>query len=254
MYGSVCCSLQAAFAGEDSVLFPGRTLLSDRLAQAIVVIPLCLVSDNLPEAEGASHNHELKNKNSNLKGMLTIATCIIGLLMLVIICLLILHHKSRSGMNRILKEKNEKEAETEEPVRDIEAEQDVPVALAPESDKNPLLPLFQQLCRLMDEEMLFRNPKLNQTTLCKHLYTNHTYLTEAIRLYGGVANFNEFVNNYRLRYAGTLLTNHPEIPINEIETSSGFRSRSTFNRCFLQYYGMSPSAYRLSMTQTSKIN
>ena len=104
--------------------------------------------------------------------------------------------------------------------------------------------LFRNLCKLMLEEQLFRDPLIKRDDLAARLTTNRTYLADAIRKYADGLTFTEYLNRYRLRYAATLLSGNPDLSINEVGDDSGFNSRSTFNRLFRDYFGMSPSEYR----------
>jgi AraC-like DNA-binding protein len=46
-------------------------------------------------------------------------------------------------------------------------------------------------------------------------------------------------------YAGNLLLEASEISIDAVGEDSGFSSRSTYYRLFRDYYGMSPSEFRM---------
>ena len=59
----------------------------------------------------------------------------------------------------------------------------------------------------------------------------------------GVINQNPAANFAQL--ALSLLTENHNQNINEVEYQSGFNSRSTFNRSFQAYYGISPSEYKV---------
>ena len=104
--------------------------------------------------------------------------------------------------------------------------------------------LYRQLCELMQAEELYKDTTLNRDILAERLCTNSVYLADAVHKYADGATINEFINSYRLRRAASLLTENPKLNINEVEYQSGFNSRSTFNRCFRAYYGMSPSEYK----------
>jgi AraC-like DNA-binding protein len=54
----------------------------------------------------------------------------------------------------------------------------------------------------------------------------------------------EFLNKLRLQHSVKLLTENPEMSINEISDLSGFNSRVSFYRQFRQKYAISPTEYR----------
>ena len=59
-------------------------------------------------------------------------------------------------------------------------------------------------------------------------------------------NFNDFLNEYRLKKAESLLAN-PDISIAQAAYESGFNSLTTFSRVFKQVKGCKPSEYRKMM-------
>lgn len=124
--------------------------------------------------------------------------------------------------------------------------------LVPEEELDKEGKIYRRLCDLMQNEEIYKNTELNRDVLAKLIGTNAVYITNAVRKHADGATINEFINSYRLRHAASLLTNNPDLNINEVEYRSGFNSRSTFNRCFLAFYGMSPSEYK-SISKDKKI-
>jgi AraC-like DNA-binding protein len=59
-------------------------------------------------------------------------------------------------------------------------------------------------------------------------------------------NFREFLGSYRIDYAKHLLSDSkdPFIRILDVALESGFSSINSFNRCFKEVTGMTPSEYR----------
>ena len=70
------------------------------------------------------------------------------------------------------------------------------------------------------------------------------------RIFSGTfhRNFNQYLNEFRLDYACTLLR-HTDRPVTDICFDAGFESQRTFNRCFQAQYHMSPRAYRAAQQQ-----
>ena len=62
------------------------------------------------------------------------------------------------------------------------------------------------------------------------------------------SNFNQYINEIRLRYACSRLENTNDT-ITEICLDSGFESQRTFNRVFKERYKVSPSEYRKKNTE-----
>lgn len=61
-------------------------------------------------------------------------------------------------------------------------------------------------------------------------------------------NFNTVLNRMRCSYAITTMHNNNNLSITEIAYQSGFGSIRTFNRAFLEIYGITPSDFRASNT------
>ncbi|ETD18580.1 MULTISPECIES: helix-turn-helix domain-containing protein [Prevotellaceae] len=114
----------------------------------------------------------------------------------------------------------------------------------PEEELDQEGQIYRRLCELMQNEEVYKDVELNRDVLTKQIGTNAVYIANAVHKYADGATVSEFINSYRLRHAASLLTKNPDLNINEVEYMSGFNSRSTFNRCFRAFYGMSPSEYR----------
>ena len=61
---------------------------------------------------------------------------------------------------------------------------------------------------------------------------------------------NNFLLNYRLKYAATLLQKYPTLPIAEVSDRSGFSSPLYFSR-FKNQYGETPQNYRRKQSEDS---
>lgn len=60
----------------------------------------------------------------------------------------------------------------------------------------------------------------------------------------GYRNFNDYINQLRIREACERLLNEPECPVLNISLDVGYRTLSSFNRAFKDIMEMSPSEYR----------
>lgn len=62
----------------------------------------------------------------------------------------------------------------------------------------------------------------------------------------GYRNFNEFINEYRIKEAAQRLISEPDTPISNIALDVGYRTLSSFNRAFRKQKDTTPTAYRES--------
>ena len=104
--------------------------------------------------------------------------------------------------------------------------------------------ILYNLNELMQSEHLYKDQQMKKDDVVAKLNTNRTYLSDAVKNCTDGLTFTEFINHYRLRYAATLLTTYLDLNINEVGEESGFNSRSTYNRLFQDYYGMSSTEFR----------
>ena len=112
-------------------------------------------------------------------------------------------------------------------------------------NENQKQKLLQDIILLMEVEKKFLNPQFTVEDCAKELHTNRRYISQVINEYHET-NFNNFVNEYRVKEARKLLVN-PEFnnySLNGIASMSGFHSRATFNSAFKKYTGLTPSYFK----------
>lgn len=83
--------------------------------------------------------------------------------------------------------------------------------------------------------------------LSNHFNYEKAYLGKLIKQYTGY-NFNEILNQYKIKKASWLLTN-TSLKIDEISLECGYHHADYFFRCFKREYGVAPSVYRNTMNQ-----
>lgn len=106
--------------------------------------------------------------------------------------------------------------------------------------------LLGRLRRVMDEERLHRDERLTVAKLAARLSVPDYRLRRLINQRLGHANFQAFVNGYRLAEAKAALADpgQAEVPILTIALDAGFGSLAPFNRAFKAQAGVTPGAYR----------
>lgn len=100
------------------------------------------------------------------------------------------------------------------------------------------------LLAFMDSDQPFLDPDLSLPRLAEMSRIPQKTLSRVINERVGV-NFNDFVNEYRIRESCRLLSSRPSgTPVLDILYESGFNSKSTFNDAFKKKTGKTPSEFR----------
>ena len=95
------------------------------------------------------------------------------------------------------------------------------------------------LTRWMRETKPYLNPDFQLMDLRHVLPMNRTYLSRFLRDEFGCT-FYQFVNKYRIEEAKRLMTEQPDLKIEDVAIKSGFSSRSSFTQTFTKETGFSP--------------
>lgn len=104
--------------------------------------------------------------------------------------------------------------------------------------------LCKKLYSLMNDSQLFLRQDLKLEDIATELGTNRAYASRIINDCAGVK-FNEFVNNYRINYAITLMKSDPKIKVSNLPFMTGFRNPVTFLNAFKLSTGYSPKEWVL---------
>ena len=105
--------------------------------------------------------------------------------------------------------------------------------------------LMEKIEAHMQETKAYLRPGLTIKTLGRQILTNPVLVSQAINSQTG-RNFSDYVNRLRILDACAMLdaADHAEQSILEIMLSSGFLTKSNFNRVFKKETGFTPLAYR----------
>lgn len=102
--------------------------------------------------------------------------------------------------------------------------------------------LKESILNLFEKEHIYLNPKLSLSDVAAMAKSNRTYVSRFFNDYNGMTFF-EFVNQYRVKHAMTLLKTSDE-KLDIIAELSGFSSRQSFHRVFSKMAGCTPEQFR----------
>lgn len=104
--------------------------------------------------------------------------------------------------------------------------------------------LVERLHYIMEEKKPYLSPHFCLEDMADLLGTDRHSLSQFINQYTG-KNFNNYINEYRVREAVRLLDDsEEEISFNTISLDSGFNNRVSFYRSFKRVTGLSPTTFR----------
>jgi AraC-like DNA-binding protein len=99
----------------------------------------------------------------------------------------------------------------------------------------------------MEEHRLYRNPNISLRDLSGHIGASANYVSQTLNETIGQSFF-DFISSCRVREAQHLLSTTTD-SVESIALSVGFNSRSAFYKAFQRNAGMTPSAYRASVSK-----
>jgi AraC-like DNA-binding protein len=113
-----------------------------------------------------------------------------------------------------------------------------------EKDANPLI--TSKIAKLLIDEKIYRTEGLTINRLAEMIKEQEYRVRRTINGQMGFRNFNDFLNQYRVQEACSILQD-PEksnLTILEIAYSLGYQSIGPFNKAFKDQTGLTPTAYR----------
>ena len=102
--------------------------------------------------------------------------------------------------------------------------------------------LRERILDLFENQQIYLNPQLKLSDVAAMINSNRTYVSRFFNNSHGKTFF-EFVNEYRVQHARTLLQSGND-KLDIVAEKSGFSSRQSFHRVFTKLTGCSPGQYR----------
>ncbi len=103
--------------------------------------------------------------------------------------------------------------------------------------------IWRRLENCMAEQKPFLQAGIKLADLARLVGTRPNYLSQTINS-RSQASFFDYVNNFRIEYASSLLLEQGDMSISEVAMASGFNSQNVFNSHFKKKTGFTPSQYR----------
>jgi len=115
--------------------------------------------------------------------------------------------------------------------------------IAPQSEVD-IIPWKKKIEQQIQQEQLFRDPKLSLTDLAQKLDTNTRIISKTINQ-GFDMNFNDFINFHRVEAVKEAIQEGAtqDLTLLGIALDCGFNSKTTFNRAFKKHAGSSPKSF-----------
>ncbi len=105
----------------------------------------------------------------------------------------------------------------------------------------------------IEKDKLYQNPNLTLLDIARHLNTNQTVISKMVNQ-GFKMNFNDFINEYRVKAVIALLHrgDYKTQTLLGISIDCGFNSKTTFNRCFKKHTSVSPKIFIENLEKSDK--
>lgn len=180
-------------------------------------------------------------KSSQYGKLLFLSMILLVILLIVLIYFWNLRRKERERFEQIMSELRE-DAQVEENLENKSKEliSKKTASILSETEERILKELV-----LFEESLEFNNSEISLFNLANQINTNTKYLSEIIKKHKGV-NFNQYINELRIKYIVEKLSNNPEYlkyKISHLAEETGFSSHSAFTSVFKQIMEISPSAF-----------
>lgn len=125
-------------------------------------------------------------------------------------------------------------------VHEVETPKQNQQYLIPDSEKTEIIDLIN---RIFSEKKIYKDPNLKLESFAKKIHVSARKLSIVINEITE-NNFSYLLNHYRIEEAKRMLESSSDvISIEKIYLNTGFNSRSTFNRVFKSFTGLTPKEF-----------
>ena len=103
--------------------------------------------------------------------------------------------------------------------------------------------LFESIETTIRNEQLYAALNLMREDVMKRFGIGRHHLNALLNEFADGMSFPQYITSIRIEVAFKLITNHPEMPINEIARKVGFTAPN-FREQFKRKYGITPTEYK----------
>lgn len=171
------------------------------------------------------HSFAWKNEKDMSNVWLIVGNVTLMMVLAAVIAVMVKRHRA-SGTGRF---------EENIPVRLLEEERS---SLKTENCED----LYERFRQIMEKDKPYLDPNLRVTSMAEKLFTNRSYLSQAIKFKSGM-NFCQIVNQFRVREAMRVYAMDPKLSADQLAKRVGFNSQTTFNTAFRLNSGYTPSEW-----------
>lgn len=111
--------------------------------------------------------------------------------------------------------------------------------------------MYELIGQVMKEQQLYTNPEFDIKMLVCAVNSNRSVVSKCINDISGKG-FRQWLAEYRLKMFMELLKSNPDLSLDALTLRCGYKDPSTFRRHFKNIYGVTPSEYRIKLSQDRK--
>ena len=182
----------------------------------------------------------MKEKEMARHKTIFIVTAIIVIILGAFIAVLLYYNRKINRKNKIAAAMISELTEAHDELRMQKIAEPQPLEAEEETDKEKLL--FDQIDRIIVKQKLFLQPGFSRDEAAALAKITPKHLSALFQQFAN--GFPDYINTLRLEYSVTILKTKPNYTVEGISQESGFSSRQTFHRLFVEKYGLTPTEFR----------